>query len=461
MADKCGACQHINEPYDVQLTRKNDRIAALFTPLFEANAHEFISASSSSKELRSPTLTPDEPPSDAITASAQSVADIRPILGMDEPYFYRNRVISPFAPGRLLQTSNSVVQQNECLNKRTASYRNNSRTNYRNANNACANSQHARREILCGMYAAGTHDLVATDECLVENRQAKAVILTIRELMPRFDIEPYNETTNSGFLRHVAVRVGHESGEVLVTLVTNGENFPTHKAFCRELVRRCPFITTIVQNINEEITNVILGDQEQCLYGPGFILDRLCNLSFRISSQSFYQTNPVQAEVLYRTAIDFAAFTGCETVVDAYCGTGTIGLVAARSGAARVIGVDTTASAIEDAFENARHNGIKNATFEVADAGEYMLEVAATHKTVDVLLMDPPRAGASEQFLDAAAKLAPKRIVYISCNPETQVRDIAQLQQEGFSLITVQPVDMFPHTDHIETVALLMPTAHR
>ncbi len=394
VADQCGACQHINEPYTQQLERKNAYVAELF-----------------------------------------GTDVVRPIIGMDNPYHYRNRVISPFAPGRLTSTSSS--------------------SNKRSRRNKHADTASPQREILCGMYAAGSHRIVATDGCLVENERAKAVILAVRSLMTRFRMEPYDEVARTGFLRHVAVRVGHTSGEVLVTLVTNSKDFPASKAFCRELVRRCPFITTIVQNVNEENTNVILGRNEYRLYGPGFILDRLCGLSFRISPQSFYQVNSVQTETLYRTALTFAALSGGEVVLDAYCGTGTIGLVTAKHGAAQVLGVDTEASAIHDARENARHNGVENASFEVADAGQYLLNRSSSDATIDVLMMDPPRSGASESFLEAAARCAPARIVYISCNPETQLADITQLKRSGYVLQAVQPVDVFPHTNHVETVALL------
>lgn len=385
-------------PYDEQLARKDARVAELFSPVAE-------------------------------------LAVVRPIIGMDDPYRYRNKVVSPYVPGRKLsgRAGGSGVARGT----------------------KAPRSAGARHEILCGMYAAHSHRIVPTDGCLVENRQAKEIILAIRDLMPRFDIKPYREDANTGFLRHAVVRVGHTSGEILVTLVTNGAAFPASKAFCRELARRCPRITTVVQNVNERQTNVILGEREQRLYGPGFILDKLCGLSFRISSKSFYQVNAVQTEVLYRTAVELAGFTGSESVIDAYCGTGTIGLVAAKHGAAQVAGVDAVASAIQDARENARHNGVENARFVVADAGRYMRERAASGEGADVLLMDPPRAGASEDFLDAAASLAPARIVYISCNPETQVRDLAHLRRAGFSVRAVQPVDMFPHTDHIETIALV------
>ena len=407
-AQTCGACQHVNEPYAAQLARKDARVAELFGG-FEG-------------------------------------AELRPILGMDDPFRYRNKVVSPYAPGKKLPGAapggraekgkgSRGDRAREARGRRTAG--------------------RARHEILCGMYAAHSHRIVPTDGCLVENERAKQVILAIRSLMPRFGIEPYREDAHSGFLRHAVVRVGHTSGEMLVTLVTNGREFPGSRAFCRELARRCPGITTVVQNVNERQTNVILGEREQVLYGPGFILDQLCGLSFRISSQSFYQVNAMQTEVLYRQAVELAHLAGAERVVDAYCGTGTIGLVAAKHGAARVVGVDSVASAIRDARENARHNGVENARFVVGDAGAFMREAAADGEQVDVVLMDPPRAGSSEEFLESLARCAPARVVYISCNPETQARDVRQLERRGYRLRTLQPVDMFPHTDHIETIALL------
>ena len=250
------------------------------------------------------------------------------------------------------------------------------------------------------------------------------------------------------------VRYVEKTGD---TVVTNGEEFPASKAFCRELARRVPEVTTIVQNVNTRQTNVILGEKERVLFGPGFILDTLCGLTFRISSQSFYQVNATQTEVLYNEAIRLANLTGAETVIDAYCGTGTIGLVAARRGAARVIGVDSVPSAIRDAANNARHNGVENAEFIAQDATAFMRELAASGERPQplVLLMDPPRAGSTPEFLEAAAALAPERIVYISCNPTTQARDVRQLVESGYEVRAIRPVDMFPHTDHVESIVML------
>ena len=392
VAQQCGACQHVDEPYDVQLARKDAAITRLFAQFPQAEVH--------------------------------------PILGMDNPFYYRNKVVSPFAPGKKL-ADKAPQKKGGTRGDRSRDAR------------ARRTSGTPRHEILCGMYAAHSHRIIPTDSCLVEHREAKRVILAIRSLMPKFGIEPYREDSGSGFLRHAIIRVGHTSSEMLVTLVTNGREFPGSRAFCRELVKRCPAITTVVQNINERQTNVILGEREQVLYGPGFILDKLCDLSFRISSQSFYQVNAVQTEVLYREAIRLANFTGAERAIDAYCGTGTIGLVAAKNGVAQMVGVDSVASAIRDARENARHNSVENVQFVVGDASDFMREFAAKGEQVDVVLMDPPRAGADEDFIGALSLLKPRKIVYISCNPQTQVRDICQMEQQGFRLRLVQPVDMF------------------
>ena len=287
-------------------------------------------------------------------------------------------------------------------------------------------------------------------------------------------MEPYNEDTGEGFMRHVVVRVGHTSNEVLVTLVTNKDEFKGAKNFCRELVSRVPEITTIVQNVNTRQTNVILGDGiERTLYGPGFILDSLCGVSFRISSHSFYQVNAIQTEVLYERALEMAHLTPGDTIIDAYCGTGTIGLAAAAhlerkeansevnsqtdsdiqtASRTRVLGVDSVASAIHDARENAAHNGITSAEFVCADAGDYLRDLAQHNESVDVVFMDPPRSGSSKEFLEALITLQPKRVVYISCNPKTQQRDARMLCDAGYVITEAQGVDMFPHTNHIEHI---------
>lgn len=344
---------------------------------------------------------------------------IRPIVGMKDPRHYRNKVVSPYV--------------------------------------GVYDKKARRRRVLCGMYERGTHRVIDSRECLIENQEAKRIILAIRDLMPKFGIAPYDEDADTGFLRHVQVRVGHASGEVMVTLVTREDTFPASKAFVRALIKKHPSITTVVQNVNTRQTNVIMGDKERTLYGPGFILDSLCGLSFRISSKSFYQVNVEQTEALYTRAVEMARLTGTETVMDAYCGTGTIGLVAARGvlggpGAARVIGVEERPDAVADARNNARHNGIAAAEFVADDAGAFMRTLSARGEELDVLLMDPPRSGSTPDFLKAACTLAPHRIVYISCNPKTQARDAEYLVAHGYRIDEMQPVDMFPHTPHTENI---------
>lgn len=209
-----------------------------------------------------------------------------------------------------------------------------------------------------------------------------------------------------------------------------------------------------MQNVNNRRTSVLLGDREQTLYGPGFIRDTLCGMTFRISPRSFYQINPAQTEVLYRRAIKAAGLTGKERVLDAYCGIGTIGMIAAAD-AREVIGVEQNPAAVRDAIRNAKENGVENIRFVAADATEWMQTAAAEKLSIDILLMDPPRSGSTPEFLSAAVKMAPRRIVYISCCPETQARDLALLQKGGYRVTLLQPVDMFPHTEHIENIAVL------
>ena len=422
---ECGACQHVGQPYALQLADKDERIRSLFED------------------------------------AGLTVGDMRSIIGMDDPYHYRNKVISPFAPGRNADVAFSDANSGagdafQSRSERAGKLRGKGVKSGRRANQGKAERGARRAEILTGMYAAHSHRLVRTDDCLLENEQAKAVIQAIRSIMVKHNMAPYNEDTGTGFVRHAVVRVGHNSGEVLVTVVTNGEEFPASKSFCKELLRRCPFVTAVVQNVNTRRTNVILGQKEKRLYGPGFILDTLCGLSFRISAQSFYQVNAVQTEVLYEQAMALARLDDARTVIDAYCGTGTIGLVAACRGNAQVIGVDSVESAIRDARENARHNNVENTRFVVGDAGAFMREYAAGgEQAADVVFMDPPRAGSSEQFLDALVSHGPSRVVYVSCNPATLVRDLSVLTGRGYGIEVVQPVDMFPHTDHIETVVSL------
>lgn len=324
--------------------------------------------------------------------------------------------------------------------------------------------------IVSGIYQENSHDVVPVDSCLLENQKADEIIVSIRELAKSFKIKTYNEDTGYGLLRHVLVRVGHKTGQIMVVLVLGSPVMPSKKNFVNALCKLHPEITTIVVNVNDKRTSMVLGDKEQIIYGKGYIEDVLCDQTFRISPKSFYQVNSVQTEKLYRKAIEYAHLTGKETVIDAYCGIGTIGLAAAE-GAQKVIGVELNKDAVRDAVTNAKINQIKNADFYQNDAGRFMVQLAQTGTKADVVFMDPPRSGSTEEFMDALLQLQPERIVYISCNPETLARDLKYLTGAGngikskdtrgrdktgrYRVVEITPYDMFPFTNHVETVCLL------
>ena len=308
--------------------------------------------------------------------------------------------------------------------------------------------------IISGVYREGTHYVVPVEHCLLENQKADAIIATIRGLLKSFKIKTYDEDSGFGLLRHVLVRVGHATGQIMVVLVLASPIMPSKNNFVKALRKEHPEITTIVVNVNDKHTSMVLGEKEQVIYGPGYIEDRLCGRTFKISPKSFYQVNPVQTEKLYEKAIQYAGLTGKETVLDTYCGTGTIGMIAA-SKAGNVIGVELNKDAVKDAVMNAKRNQISNIRFYQKDAGEFMVQVAESGDKVDVVLMDPPRSGSSEVFLDALCRLAPKKVVYVSCNPETLVRDLEYLTKKGYRAEKACGVDMFANTVHTETAVLL------
>ena len=308
--------------------------------------------------------------------------------------------------------------------------------------------------IVAGSYEESTHRIVSLKGCMLEDETADRIMCTIRDLMPSFRLTGYNEYTGRGFLRHVLIRVGRKTKEVMVVLVTATNVFPGKNNFVRVLREKHPEITTIVMNLNDKYTSMVLGDKDTVLYGKGYIEDELCGKRFKISPRSFYQINPAQTEVLYQTAIEMAGFTGRENVIDAYCGVGTIGLIAAEH-VNQCIGVELNRDAVRDAVGNAKANGVKNISFVCADAGEYMEEMAANGERADVVLMDPPRTGSSEAFIRSLAVMKPKKIVYVSCNPETLARDLGGITKAGYRVKRVVPVDMFPGTDGVECVVLL------
>ena len=311
-----------------------------------------------------------------------------------------------------------------------------------------------RGNIVSGVYREGTHQIVPVDTCFLENQKADAVIRTVRKLLKSFKIKVYDEDTDYGLLRHVLVRMGCRTGQIMVILVLRSPILPSKNHFVEALRKEHPEITTVVVNVNDRKTSMVLGDKEQVIFGPGYIEDELCGKVFKLSPRSFYQVNPEQAELLYQKAMEFAALSGRETVLDAYCGTGTIGMIAADK-AGKCIGVELNKDAVRDAIAGAKRNGVANIRFYQADAGEFMEELAGSGEKVDVVFMDPPRTGSSEQFLASLAKLRPQKVVYISCNPETLARDLKFLCGKGYRMKRGAAVDMFPFTREIETVVLL------
>ena len=336
---------------------------------------------------------------------------VKKIIGMENPYHYRNKVQAAFG--------------------RTRS-----------------------GKIISGVYQSGSHRIVNVDSCMTEDETADRIIVDIRNLLPSFKILVYDEDKGTGFLRHVLVKRGFSSGEVMVVIVGASSYFPMKKKFAKKLLEIHPEITTIILNINPKDTNLVLGETEEILYGKGYIEDTLCGLNFAVSAKSFYQINPVQCEKLYGKAMKYARLDRNTTVIDAYCGIGTIGLVASRY-AGNVIGVELNPDAVRDAVSNAKRNGADNARFYCADAGEFMEAMAEEGESADVVFMDPPRSGSSRKFIASMLKMKPERIVYISCNPETLARDLRYITAGGYKVEEITPVDMFPHTNHIETVVLL------
>ena len=332
------------------------------------------------------------------------VADAN-VYGMKEPYFYRNKIQVPFGYDK-------------------------------------------QRRVVYGFYKFKSHDIVPIKECVIEDEAHVKILEIIKDLMLSFKLDPYNEDYHKGLLRHVLIRVGKVSKEIMVVFVVSSLRFPSRKNFIKALIEKCPNINTVVFNENPRKTNVILGEREEVPYGKGFIFDELLGVKFKISSKSFYQVNHDQCEVLYSLAIEKAKLTKNDSVLDAYCGIGTIGLIASKH-VKDVFGVEIVKEAIVDAKENAKINNIKNANFVCKDASDYIVE-----NKFDCVFVDPPRKGLDKTFLDSLIKSRPKKIVYISCDVGTFSRDIGILK-DYYKIESIDFVDMFPRTYHIETVASL------
>ena len=324
--------------------------------------------------------------------------------------------------------------------------------NYRNKAQAMFGFKNGK--IISGIYQSANGKIAEVEGCMLETDESQEIVKTVKRLAIKYKIKAYDLQSGKGFLRHVLVREGFKTGQIMVVIVSANDAFPQKEAFAEDLVSVHKNITTVVWNINPTETPLFLGKKSVTLYGEGYIKDTLCDLEFRISPSSFYQVNPVQTEILYDTARKFADLNGEQAVLDAYCGTGTIGLTMAKN-AKKVLGVEINADAIRDAKENATLNGIRNVEFYNEDAGEYISFLARKKEKIDVVITDPPREGCSMKFLKSLIELSPKRVVYISCNPETLARDLNVLVKSGYRVKKIQGVDMFPHTNHIECVVAL------
>ena len=371
VAKKCGGCRYQGVPYQDQLRKKQKITEGLL----------------------------------------KKFGKVEPIIGMEDPYYYRNKVHAAFGRDR-------------------------------------------KGNVISGIYEEKSHRIVSVDDCMIEDKKSQEIIRTIRGMLKSFKIKTYDEDTGYGLLRHVLVRVGHATGQIMVVLVLGSPILPSKNNFVKALRKEHPEITTVIVNVNDKKTSMVLGEKEQVIYGPGYIEDKLCGLTFKISPKSFYQVNPVQTEKLYECALKYAGLTKKDKVLDAYCGTGTIGMIASKE-AGQVIGVELNRDAVRDAVSGARKNGISNIKFYQADAGEFMVKLANEGQKVDVVLLDPPRSGSDEKFLSSLSKLAPERVVYVSCNPETLARDLKYLCGKGYRMVKGKAFDMFPMTGHVETVVLM------
>lgn len=305
-----------------------------------------------------------------------------------------------------------------------------------------------------GFYKKRSHEIVDMAHCLITEPLIDAIVQKARAIAEENGVVPYDEERHRGQLRHIACRIGKETGEVMVIFVTKTEDLPFRKVFANQLTAAFPQIKSIVQNINTKRTNAIYGDKTKTLWGRDVIYDTIDGIKFAISARSFFQVNPYQTNVLYQKALDYAALTGRETVIDAYCGIGTISLFLARK-ASQVYGVEIVPEAIDDARRNAELNNMANAHFEVGQAETVIPKWHADGIRADVIVVDPPRKGCDEALLETMIAMKPQRIVYVSCNPATLARDLKILAAGGFQTMEAQPVDMFPQTMHVECVVLM------
>ena len=344
---------------------------------------------------------------DAIKRIGHLDVKVNDCIGMDDPYYYRNKIQMPYGKDK-------------------------------------------KGRVYYGFYKQNSHEIIPVKECVIEDKRGASILWDIKELVKEMNIPVYNEDSGNGILRYVLIRTSYHFDELMIVLVVSQMNFKGQRNFVDALVKLHPEITTIVVNENSRKTNVVLGQKEKVLYGKGSIKDSILGLTFEISASSFYQVNPVQVEVLYQKALDLIDINKEEVVLDAYSGVGTIGLIASKN-AKKVISVEINKNAHKNAIENAKRNGVNNIEFYCDDASEFITKYQGE---LDIVIMDPPRSGSDSKFLNAIMSKKPKKIIYISCGPETLARDLKELSRD-YQVTYVQPVDMFPMTSHVETVCLL------
>ncbi|WP_151736716.1 23S rRNA (uracil(1939)-C(5))-methyltransferase RlmD [Paenibacillus tengchongensis] len=398
--DQCGGCQLQHMDYTAQLAWKRQLVVDNLQRIGKLRVADAAAGS------------PDEvDPAAALADALQEGIIVRPTLGMDEPWRYRNKAQVPIGV-----TDGGLVG---------------------------------------GFYARGSHRIIDMETCLIQHEHNDAVVAAVKRLGSELGISAYSEETGRGLLRHVVVKKAFRTGQMMLVLVTNGRDIPHLDAWLGSIREELPQVASICQNVNTRQTNVIFGDETSTLWGSDVIYDYIGDVQFAISARSFYQVNPVQTEVLYGKTVEYAGLTGSETVIDAYCGIGTISLFLAQH-ADKVYGVEIVPEAIEDARANAALNGMKNVTFEVGASEDVIPAWKEQGVTPDVIVVDPPRKGCDPLLLETILAMQPERVVYVSCNPSTLARDLRVLEDGGYTTVEVTPVDMFPHTVHVESVALLV-----
>ncbi|MGX4587646.1 23S rRNA (uracil(1939)-C(5))-methyltransferase RlmD [Paenibacillus chitinolyticus] len=422
--DKCGGCQLQHLDYAAQLKVKRqlvvdnlERIGKLKVAKgTDAEAGNIVGDAAALRSgIKSTNLRRGES-ADPLKQERERASEadgivVYPTIGMSDPWRYRNKAQVPFGE--------------------------------------------EQGGLVGGFYAQGSHRIIDMETCLIQHANNDEVIAKVKEIGRGLGIRAYREETHEGLLRHVVVKVGFRTGEIMVVLVTNGKEIPHAQEWIEQIRAAIPGVASICQNVNTGRTNVIFGATTRVLWGREVIYDYIGDVKFAISARSFFQVNPVQTEALYGKALEYAGLTGGETVVDAYCGIGTISLFLAKH-AKKVYGVEIVPEAIEDAKRNAELNGIRNAEFAVGGAEDVLPEWQRAGVRPDVIVVDPPRKGCDERLLDTILQLRPERVVYVSCNASTLARDLRVLEDGGYRTVCVQPVDMFPHTVHVESVALLV-----